>query len=113
VTDTVEPAENAASEDLGAAGFVALGLDERLLRTLAALGYEEPTPVQRSAIPPLLSGKDLLAEAPTGTGKTPRSRCRSSSGSPSAWTRIEPRVAPSTAAASPATDADHVRARSS
>src|SRR6478609_8700759 len=70
VTDPVEPAENAASEDPGAAGFVALGLDERLLRTLAALGYEEPTPVQRSAIPPLLSGKDLLAEAPTGTGKT-------------------------------------------
>ena len=51
-------------------GFAALGLDERLLRTLAALGYEEPTPVQRAAIPPLLAGKDLLAEAPTGTGKT-------------------------------------------
>ena len=42
----------------------------RLLRTLAALGYEEPTPVQMAAIPPLLGGKDLLAEAPTGTGKT-------------------------------------------
>ncbi|MEO5964868.1 MAG: DEAD/DEAH box helicase [Candidatus Limnocylindrales bacterium] len=51
-------------------GFVALGLDERLLRTLAALGYEEPTPVQDAAIPPLLLGRDLLAEAPTGTGKT-------------------------------------------
>jgi ATP-dependent RNA helicase DeaD len=53
-----------------AAGFAALGLDERLLRTLAALGYEEPTPVQDAAIPPLLAGRDLLAEAPTGTGKT-------------------------------------------
>ena len=35
-----------------------------------SLGYEEPTPVQEAAIPPLLAGKDLLAEAPTGTGKT-------------------------------------------
>jgi ATP-dependent RNA helicase DeaD len=53
-----------------AAGFAALGLDPRLLRTVAALGYEEPTPVQEAAIPPLLRGLDLLAEAPTGTGKT-------------------------------------------
>ncbi len=52
------------------AGFEALGLDPRLLRTLGALGYEEPTPVQLAAIPPLLEGRDLLAEAPTGTGKT-------------------------------------------
>jgi ATP-dependent RNA helicase DeaD len=52
------------------AGFAALGLDARLLRTLGSLGYEEPTPVQLEAIPPLLGGKDLLAEAPTGTGKT-------------------------------------------
>ena len=53
-----------------APGFTALPLDPRLLRTIAALGYEEPTPVQLAAIPPLLEGKDLLAEAPTGTGKT-------------------------------------------
>jgi ATP-dependent RNA helicase DeaD len=51
-------------------GFGALGLDARLLRTLAGLGYEEATPVQLAAIPPLLEGRDLLAEAPTGTGKT-------------------------------------------
>jgi len=51
-------------------GFAGLGLDPRLLRTLAALGYEEATPVQLAAIPPLLAGSDLLAEAPTGTGKT-------------------------------------------
>ena len=53
-----------------ATGFAALGLDFRLLSALAALGYEEPTPVQEAAIPPLLAGRDLLAEAPTGTGKT-------------------------------------------
>ena len=51
-------------------GFAALDLDERLLRTLTGLGYEEPTPIQEAAIPPLVAGRDLLAEAPTGTGKT-------------------------------------------
>ncbi|HUS20402.1 MAG TPA: DEAD/DEAH box helicase [Aeromicrobium sp.] len=51
-------------------GFGQLGLDDRLLQTLAELGYEEPTPIQREAIPFLLEGHDVLAEAPTGTGKT-------------------------------------------
>ncbi len=51
-------------------GFPALNLDSRLLSQLAALGYEEPTPIQRRAIPPLLEGRDLLAQAATGTGKT-------------------------------------------
>jgi len=51
-------------------GFSALGLDERVVGALAALGYEEPTPVQRAAIPPLLAGRDVLAQAATGTGKT-------------------------------------------
>ena len=50
--------------------FAELGLAPALLETLAGLGYEEPTPVQVAAIPPLLAGRDLLAEAPTGTGKT-------------------------------------------
>ena len=50
--------------------FAALGLDPRLLSALSALGYEEPTPVQQRAIPPLLLGRDLLAQASTGTGKT-------------------------------------------
>ncbi|HSW43570.1 MAG TPA: DEAD/DEAH box helicase [Patescibacteria group bacterium] len=56
--------------DPGPATFAALGLAPHLLETLAGLGYEEPTPVQEAAIPPLLAGRDLLAEAPTGTGKT-------------------------------------------
>jgi ATP-dependent RNA helicase DeaD len=50
--------------------FAALGLDPRVVETLMALGYEEPTPVQREAIPPLLKGRDLLGQAATGTGKT-------------------------------------------
>jgi ATP-dependent RNA helicase DeaD len=51
-------------------GFATLGLDPRLVDALAALGYEEPTPVQREAIPPLLAGRDVLGQAATGTGKT-------------------------------------------
>jgi ATP-dependent RNA helicase DeaD len=53
-----------------AAEFAALGLAEPLATTLGVLGYEEPTPVQCEAIPLMLSGKDLLAQAATGTGKT-------------------------------------------
>ena len=51
-------------------GFAALGLEARLLAALETLGYEEPTPIQREAIPALLSGKDVLGQAATGTGKT-------------------------------------------
>jgi len=50
--------------------FAALGLDPRLVDPLTKLGYEEPTPIQREAIPPLLAGKDLVGLAATGTGKT-------------------------------------------
>lgn len=51
-------------------GFAALGLEASLLASLETLGYEEPTPIQREAIPPLLAGRDLLGQAATGTGKT-------------------------------------------
>jgi len=50
--------------------FVDLGISPELARVLAALGYEEPTPIQRAAIPPLLLGRDVLGQAATGTGKT-------------------------------------------
>lgn len=50
--------------------FASLGLEAALLTTLETLGYEEPTPIQREAIPPLLAGRDLLGRAATGTGKT-------------------------------------------
>ncbi|WP_018723434.1 DEAD/DEAH box helicase [Salinispora fenicalii] len=62
---TAEP-----STDDEAIAFVDLGLRDELLAALAALGYEEPTPIQREAIPPLLAGRDLLGQAATGTGKT-------------------------------------------
>ncbi|MFJ1992957.1 DEAD/DEAH box helicase [Streptomyces asiaticus] len=51
-------------------GFADLRLRPELLRALTGLGYEEPTPIQREAIPPLLDGRDLLGQAATGTGKT-------------------------------------------
>ena len=51
-------------------GFASLGLEASLLTTLESLGYEEPTPIQREAVPPLLAGRDLLGQAATGTGKT-------------------------------------------
>src|SRR3712207_5738222 len=50
-------------------GFDDLGLDAPILKSITALGYEEPTPVQRETIPVLLSGTDLLAMAATGTGR--------------------------------------------
>ena len=50
--------------------FAELGVGRELLTELVALGYEEPTPIQREAIPPLLAGRDLLGQAATGTGKT-------------------------------------------
>ncbi|HEX8497850.1 MAG TPA: DEAD/DEAH box helicase, partial [Actinomycetales bacterium] len=50
--------------------FDDLGLRPELLSALSALGYEEPTPIQREAIPPLVEGRDLLGQAATGTGKT-------------------------------------------
>jgi len=50
--------------------FSTLGLSEVLYTPLARLGYERPTPVQTQSIPIVLSGRDLLARAQTGTGKT-------------------------------------------
>ena len=50
--------------------FETLGLAPALLRALAEQGYDQPTPIQAAAIPPALEGRDLLAGAQTGTGKT-------------------------------------------
>jgi ATP-dependent RNA helicase DeaD len=59
----VDPTEDVA-------GFADLELRPELLQALADLGYEEPTPIQGEAVPPLLQGRDLLGQAATGTGKT-------------------------------------------
>ena len=50
--------------------FADLGLAPAVTQALTGLGYEEPTPIQVEAIPPLLAGRDVLGQAATGTGKT-------------------------------------------
>ncbi|AXS79985.1 DEAD/DEAH box helicase [Dechloromonas sp. HYN0024] len=50
--------------------FSTLGLADTLLQSLEALGYTTPTPIQTQAIPAILEGRDLMAAAQTGTGKT-------------------------------------------
>lgn len=50
--------------------FTTLGLHERLLEGIASMGYETATPVQQQVIEPILAGKDIIASAQTGTGKT-------------------------------------------
>ena len=68
--------------------FDSLGLSPDILRAVAEQGYREPTPIQQQAIPAVLEGRDLMASAQTGTGKTavatpdhsPAARQRASSG---------------------------------
>ena len=50
--------------------FAALGLSPGLLRAATELGWTEPTPIQAAALPPALAGRDVLATAATGSGKT-------------------------------------------
>ncbi|MDO4590928.1 MAG: DEAD/DEAH box helicase [Slackia sp.] len=52
------------------ATFAELGLSEKTLAAVEALGYREPTPIQERAIPVALEGRDVIAAAKTGTGKT-------------------------------------------
>ena len=54
----------------GTTSFRDLKLSEPLIRVLDEIGYETPTPIQSQAIPLLMSGRDILGHAPTGTGKT-------------------------------------------
>jgi ATP-dependent RNA helicase DeaD len=51
-------------------GFAALGLGAQALHAVMDLGYGTPTPIQEQTIPALLAGRDVIAQAPTGTGKT-------------------------------------------
>lgn len=52
------------------APFESFGLSEATMRAIHNKGYEVSTPVQAGCIPPMLAGKDVIAKAPTGTGKT-------------------------------------------
>ena len=59
-----------SSASAAPASFRELGLSEPLLRVLAEVGYESPSPIQAATIPELLAGRDVLGQAQTGTGKT-------------------------------------------
>src|SRR5687768_7033619 len=50
--------------------FASLGIEPKVLEALTSLGYEVPTPIQQRTIPLLLSGRDVIGQAQTGTGKT-------------------------------------------
>ncbi|MEA3455337.1 MAG: DEAD/DEAH box helicase, partial [Campylobacterota bacterium] len=50
--------------------FSSLGLSKDIVRSLTVRGYSEPTIIQKELIPAILSGRDILASAQTGTGKT-------------------------------------------
>jgi ATP-dependent RNA helicase RhlE len=61
---------SAINQEIRPCGFDTLDLDPELITVLHTLGYNEPTPIQRDAIPHALEARDLLACAQTGTGKT-------------------------------------------
>jgi ATP-dependent RNA helicase DeaD len=70
MNDTTQlPAADAAQEE-NIQAFAALGLGAEALHAISDLGFGAPTPVQLQAIPLVLSGRDVIAQAPTGTGKT-------------------------------------------
>jgi ATP-dependent RNA helicase DeaD len=50
--------------------FYEFGISDKILIALSEMGFEEPTPIQKSAVPPALQGKDIIGQAQTGTGKT-------------------------------------------
>ncbi|EJL6466183.1 DEAD/DEAH box helicase, partial [Vibrio cholerae] len=51
-------------------GFTSLGLSAPILKAIEEKGYNTPSPIQLQAIPAVLAGKDVMAAAQTGTGKT-------------------------------------------
>ncbi|MGW4241965.1 DEAD/DEAH box helicase [Nocardia sp. NPDC004722] len=70
---STSPADSVPTDDerdVSGPSFADLGLDERILRAIADVGYESPSPIQAATIPPLLDGHDVVGLAQTGTGKT-------------------------------------------
>ena len=68
-TTTATPPEEQVVAD-PAEAFAALGLGSDALRAIRELGFGEPTPIQQQTIGELLAGRDVIGQAPTGTGKT-------------------------------------------
>ncbi|MCZ8063784.1 DEAD/DEAH box helicase [Silanimonas sp.] len=63
-------ADTETSNEAPSLRFADLALSDALMKALAAVGYESPSPIQAATIPPLLDGRDVLGQAQTGTGKT-------------------------------------------
>ncbi|KAL4582095.1 hypothetical protein LXL04_006635 [Taraxacum kok-saghyz] len=70
VEETHKQEENQEGEDVKELSFEELGLDPRLIRALTKKNIEKPTPIQQTGIPLILEGKDVVARAKTGSGKT-------------------------------------------
>lgn len=68
--DPTAASDDVAAVDIEPNGFIPLGLSDGLLKAIADSGYQQPTPIQAQAIPVVLQGRDLVAVAQTGTGKT-------------------------------------------
>lgn len=56
--------------------FEELNIDERILRAVEDMGFEETSPIQANAIPAVLEGRDVVGQAQTGTGKLPHTAFR-------------------------------------
>ena len=68
---TPSPVQESSSElSSGLPDFTQLGLSQSILRAVQEQGYTHPTPIQAQAIPHVLTGKDVMGAAQTGTGKT-------------------------------------------
>jgi ATP-dependent RNA helicase DDX56/DBP9 len=62
--------EDEEEEEESILSFTEMGIDDRILLAIIQLGWSDPTPIQETAIPLILEGRDILAKARTGSGKT-------------------------------------------
>ena len=67
-SESAAVSEDASIEEPGS--FEKMGLDKKLLRAIGDMGFDSATPIQEKAIPIELSGRDMIGQAQTGTGKT-------------------------------------------
>ena len=68
--ETYSEQQTAHGDDTAGGGFGGLGIDDRVLEAISDVGYESPSPIQAATIPILMSGRDVVGLAQTGTGKT-------------------------------------------
>ena len=70
-TDSVQTEETDVSDDTNSfTNWDDAGLNRKLLRGVYSYGFEKPSPIQQKSILPMMSGRDTIAQAQSGTGKT-------------------------------------------